>query len=147
MTPAPARALRVTDRVEIPADELIVRATRSGGPGGQHVNTSATRVELYWHLATSRALDDAMRERARARLGARVDGEGFVRVVASESRSQRQNRGAAERRLADLLRDALAVPKRRVATRPSAGAKERRLREKKKHGERKRLRRPLGPDE
>jgi ribosome-associated protein len=133
--------LRVTARVAIPRDELVARATRSGGPGGQHVNTSATRVELLWNVRQSRALNDAQRERVMERLATRLDAGGMLRVVASEHRSQRRNREAAEARLADLVRRALAVPRTRVPTRPSAAAKQRRLDDKRKRRERKRDRR------
>ena len=133
--------LRVNARVSIPRDELVVRASRSGGPGGQHVNTSATRVEVLWHPASSRSLGDDDRRRLAARLAPRLDGDGCVRVVASEHRSQRRNREAAEARLAELVRRALVVPKRRVATRTPRAAVERRLAEKKRRSEQKRLRR------
>jgi len=133
-------ALRVNARVAIPRDELVLRATRAGGPGGQHVNTSSTRIELSWSVARTRALTEPERARVLRALASRLDGEGVVRVVASESRSQRRNRDAAESRLADLVRRALVVPRTRVATRPPRAAAERRLAEKKRRGERKRLR-------
>ena len=140
-------ALRVNDRVLIPRDELTFRATRAGGPGGQHVNTSSTRIELTWNLNTSRALDDAQRERVRSRLGSRMDADGVVRVIARESRSQLRNREAAELRLTELLRRALRESRPRVATRPTKAAKERRLAEKRQRGEKKRTRRRPDPEE
>lgn len=133
--------LRVNNTIVIPRAELVVRATRSGGPGGQHVNTSSTRIELLWNPTTSGALTDAQRARLTAKLAARLDAEGFVRVVSSESRSQRQNREAAETRLAELVRKALVAPKKRIPTKPSRAAKERRLEAKRKRGEKKRDRR------
>jgi len=133
--------LRVNNTIVIPRAELVVRATRSGGPGGQHVNTSSTRIELLWNPTTSGALTDAQRARLTAKLAARLDAEGFVRVVSSESRSQRQNREAAEARLAEQVRKALVVPKKRIPTKPSRAAKERRLEAKRKRGEKKRDRR------
>jgi len=133
--------LRITARVAVPRDELVARASRSGGPGGQHVNTSATRVELLWNVRSTHALDDAQRERVMERLATRLDASGMLRVVASEYRSQRRNREAAEARLADLVRRALAVPRTRVPTRPSAAAKQRRLDNKRKRSKRKRDRR------
>jgi ribosome-associated protein len=136
----------VNGRVTLARDELDARATRSSGPGGQHVNRSATRVELLWRPSTSRSLGEADRARVVERLASRVDAAGFVRVVASEFRSQRQNRDAAEQRLAKLVRAALAVPKRRVPTRTPRVAVERRLAEKKLRSERKRLRRPSSED-
>ena len=135
------RLLQVNERLAIPRAELEFRASRSGGPGGQHVNTSSTRVELLWNVRASAALDDAQRTQLLERLASRVDGQGNVRVVASDSRSQRQNRERAEERLAALLRDALVVRKKRRPTKPSRAAKEERLSEKKKRGERKKNRR------
>ncbi|HEY7896609.1 MAG TPA: alternative ribosome rescue aminoacyl-tRNA hydrolase ArfB [Gemmatimonadaceae bacterium] len=137
-----SEGLRVSARVTIARDELVVRATRSGGPGGQHVNTSATRIEVLWSPSASHSLGEADRVRVATRLAARLDGSGFVRVVASEHRSQRQNREAAEARLADLVRRALVVPKRRVKTRTPRAAVERRLSDKKRRSEQKRDRRP-----
>lgn len=134
-------ALAVDARVAIPRSELEVRATRAGGPGGQHVNTSSTRIELRWNVRATRALDDARRDHVLARLASRLDGEGAVRVVASEFRSQRQNREAAEARLVELVRRALVVPKKRKPTKPSRAAKARRLDEKRKQSEKKRNRR------
>lgn len=134
-------ALKVNDELSIPASELEFRATRSGGPGGQHVNTSSTRIELLWNLRSSRTLSDEQRERLRQRLASRTDADGFVRVVSSEYRSQPRNREAAEARLAELLRRALVKPRKRIPTRPSRAAREARLEEKRKRGEKKRMRR------
>ncbi len=131
-------ALRVTDQLSIPRDELTVRASRAGGAGGQHVNTSSTRIEVVWGVASSRALDEVQRSRLLAKLASRLDADGRVRVVSSARRSQRQNLEAAEDRLAELVRRALAMPKRRVATRPTRGSVERRLDEKRRRAERKR---------
>lgn len=139
-------AIRVTQTVVIPRSELMVRATRSGGPGGQHVNTSSTRIEITWDIVRTRALSEDERARVVARLGARVSDEGTVRVVASDSRSQRQNRERAESRLSDLIRRALAVPKARKRTRVPRGAVEARLDEKRRLRERKRQRRWKGDE-
>jgi ribosome-associated protein len=136
--------LRITAELEIPRSELVARATRAGGPGGQHVNTSSTRVELVWNVRDSAALDEALRERLLARLARRLDASGAVRVVASATRSQRRNRDAAEARLVDLVQRALATPRKRIATRPSRAAKDARLTAKKRRGERKRQRRGDG---
>jgi ribosome-associated protein len=133
--------LAVNDRVRIPRVELEFRASRAGGPGGQHVNTSSTRVELRWNVLTTGALSDDARARVVDRLGNRVDADGAVRVVASEHRSQRQNREAAEARLADLVRRALVIPKTRKPTKPSRAAKRARLDDKKKHSDKKKRRR------
>lgn len=117
----------VNARVRIPRMELVVRATKSGGPGGQHVNTSSTRIELTWTPGTSVALDEAQRARVAAALASRLDGQGRLRIVSSEHRSQVQNREAAEVRLATLVRGALVVPKVRRATKPTAASKRARL--------------------
>ena len=138
----PDRAfLDVTASFAIPRAELQYRATRAGGPGGQHVNTSSTRIELLWDLPRSQAVTEEQRERIRAKLAARLDADGMVRVVASDRRSQQQNREAADERLVALVRHALHVPKRRKPTKPPKAAKERRLAEKRKRSERKRDRR------
>ncbi len=134
--------LVVNERVAIPRSELVYRASRSGGPGGQHVNTSSTRIELLWDFARSRALDDESRSRIAEKLAGRLDAEGKLRVVASDRRSQQQNREAADDRLAELIRRALVVPKARKKTKPSRAAKEKRLEEKRHRAERKRRRRP-----
>jgi len=134
-------SLPVTPEISIPRSELTYRATRSGGPGGQHVNTSSTRIELLWDLSNSQAVGDEQRERLRAKLAPRLDADGMVRVVASDHRSQRQNRMAADERLAALVRHALHVPKKRRKTKPPAAAKERRIKEKKLRSEKKRDRR------
>lgn len=133
--------VHVNGRITIPRDELEMRASRAGGPGGQHVNTSSTRVELRWNPLESRVLSDAERERLREKLGARLDGDGSLRVVARDYRSQHRNREAAEQRLAELVRAALVVPKVRRATRPSRAAREARLEEKKRTSRRKAERR------
>ena len=139
--PGSEDALRVDERVSIPRSELVFRASRAGGAGGQHVNTSSTRIELLWSPARSRALDDAQRARVVERLAARLDAEGNVRVVSSARRSQLQNREAAEERLVELVRHALAVPKRRKPTKPSRAAKEARLRAKHRRAQQKAERR------
>jgi ribosome-associated protein len=125
----------------IPRSELTYRASRAGGAGGQHVNTSSTRIELLWNVRTTQVLDEEARARIESKLASRIDGEGWIRVVSSARRSQGQNRVAAEERLIELLAAALVVRKRRKATKPSRGAKEARLAEKKKRGETKRQRR------
>ena len=134
-------ALAVTGTVSIPRTELQYRATRAGGAGGQHVNTSSTRIEVLWNVTTSQALDEGARARVTTKLASRLDGEGTLRVVSSARRSQVQNREAAEARLAELVRGALAVPRRRKATRPTRAAKEARLGDKRKRSETKRQRR------
>jgi ribosome-associated protein len=132
--------LSVTPEVAIPRAELEYKATRSGGPGGQHVNTSSTRIELLWDLPGSQAVTEEQRERLRHKLGPRLDSEGKVRVVASDQRSQAQNRHAADKRLVALVQHALHVPKKRKATKPTRAAKEKRLSEKKRNSDKKRNR-------
>lgn len=138
--------LALSETVLIPRSELSYRASRAGGAGGQHVNTSSTRIELLWNVWTTQALDEAARERVRTKLASRIDSEGWIRVVSSARRSQSQNRDAAEERLMELLKGALVVQKHRKKTKPSRGAKEARLTEKKKRGETKRQRRGDGVD-
>ena len=133
--------VRVNESVVIPRDELAARASRSGGAGGQHVNTSSTRIELVWNVAASRALTDEQRERVMQKLSSRLDGDRNLRVVASDRRSQRQNRESAEVRMADLVRKALVVPKTRRPTKPSRGAKQARLESKRRLSDKKRERR------
>jgi ribosome-associated protein len=130
----------VDDTHSIPRYELIVRATRSGGPGGQHVNTSSSRVEIQWNPAESSALTPDEKDRVTQRLASRLDTEGWIRVAASDTRSQRQNRLLAEQRLAGLVARALQVRKKRVKTAPTHASREERLRLKKLRGRRKRER-------
>jgi len=141
MTDDAVDGVRVNESVVIPRDELVARASRSGGAGGQHVNTSSTRVEIVWNVAASRALTDAQRERVMQKLSSRLDGERNLRVVASDRRSQRQNRETAEDRMADLVRQALVVPKKRRPTKPGRAAKQARLDSKRRLSEKKRERR------
>ena len=133
--------LRVNDAVVIPRDELTARASRSGGAGGQHVNTSSTRMEVLWNVRTSRVLTDDQRVRLEEKLASRLDGEGNLRVVASDTRSQLQNRERAETRLAEVVRSALVIPKKRRPTKPSRAAKQARLDAKRHISEKKRERR------
>jgi ribosome-associated protein len=136
--------LRVTARVSVPESELVERFSRSGGAGGQHVNTSDTRVELSYDVARSAALSETLRARALERLSSRLV-DGVLTVVASDRRSQRQNRDLARERLAETLREALKPPpKPRRPTKPRKGAVQARLDDKKRRGEVKRLRRDVG---
>ncbi len=133
--------LVVTPALTVPAAELRWRFSRSSGPGGQGVNTTDSRAELTWELGASAVLSPAMLERLRTALASRLTGDAVV-VVASEYRSQLRNRQAARLRLAALLRAALAPPPAaRRPTRPSAGARRRRLEDKRHRSEVKRLRR------
>jgi ribosome-associated protein len=137
--------LVLNDRVAIPEGELRWRFSRSSGPGGQSVNTADSRVELSFDVAGSPSLAWPYRDRALRRLADRLV-DGVVTVSAAENRSQLRNRESAQRKLASLLREAIAAPPpRRRPTRATAGSVRRRLDSKRKHGETKRLRRP--PDE
>jgi ribosome-associated protein len=127
--------------VEIPPSELSWRFSRSPGPGGQSVNTADSRVELSFDLAATATLPPVLKERALRVLASRLTG-GVITIAASEHRSQLRNRQAAATRLSALLTDATAPPPApRRATRPSRGAKERRLKAKRQRSEIKRLRR------
>jgi ribosome-associated protein len=133
--------VHVTSRVVIPETELDWRFSRSSGPGGQGVNTSDSRVELSYDVARSSALGPTLRARALDRLAGRLV-DGVLTVRASEHRSQLRNREAAEDRLANVLREALAPPPRpRRPTRPTRSATDARIAEKKRRGKVKRLRR------
>jgi ribosome-associated protein len=129
----------------IPAEELSWRFSRSPGPGGQSVNTTESRVELSYNLAGSNALPATLQERAMRTLAGRMH-DGVITVTSSENRSQLRNREAAAARLSALLTEATAPPpKARRPTRPSRAARERRLADKQRRSEIKRLRRP-GPE-
>ena len=130
-------SIRVTQRVAIPLAEVELRFSRSSGPGGQHANTSETRVEAVFDVEASRALTDAQKRRVVAKAGP------VLRAVAQDERSQLRNRELAIDRLAEQLRAALRVERRRVPTQPTAQSRERRLDEKRRRGETKRLRRSL----
>jgi ribosome-associated protein len=133
--------LRVTTSVSIPAEELTWRFSRSRGPGGQGVNTTDSRVELSWDLEASSALSPPLKQRAARRLGSRLT-SGVLTIAASEYRSQLRNRQAARDRLAVLVREAIAPPApARRATRPTLAARRRRMEDKRRRGDLKRLRR------
>jgi ribosome-associated protein len=127
--------------------ELSYRASRSGGPGGQHVNTSSTRVELWWDVAGSPSLDETLRARLLRRLATRLDREGRLRLVASTSRSQRRNREEATERLRTVVAAAVRERKPRRKTKVPRAAKERRIAEKRKRSEVKRRRGRVHGDE
>lgn len=129
--------IRVTAGVRIPLAELSFRATRSGGPGGQHVNTSSTRIELWWDATASPSLTEVQRERVVASLGGRLTEDGKLRIVSAETRSQSRNREAAIARFRAVLAGALAVRKARRPTKPTRASRERRLKEKRVRATRK----------
>ena len=134
----------VSDELAIPAAELRFRFSRSSGPGGQNVQRSATRVELLFDVANSPSLTDDQRARIRQRLAGYIDGAGELRIVSTATRSQLENRADAVARFRLLLAMALRRRKHRVPTKPSAGARERRLTEKKGRAEVKSTRRKVG---
>lgn len=134
---SPENLLAVNESLLIPRSELDVRVSRSSGAGGQHVNKTSSRVEIFWNLLSSRALNEEQRLLLRQKLASRLTSDGSVRVVASDMRSQSRNRELAENRLAELLRRALIVPKKRRATKPTQAAKEARLESKKRHSTKK----------
>jgi ribosome-associated protein len=138
--------LFVNHLLSIPRAELVVRATRSGGPGGQHVNTSSTRVEVLWNVVNSAALFEDQRVQLVGALRTRLSAAGDLRVVASDTRSQSRNRALAESRLAEIVRRGLIIKKARKKTRPTRSAVERRLAEKKLHSKRKHDRQDRGDD-
>ena len=129
-------SIPVTRSVSIPRSEVELRFSRSSGPGGQHAQKTDTRVEAFFDVEASSALTDAQKRRVIAKAGP------VVRAVAQDERSQWRNRELALERLAEALRQALRVQRRRRPTRPTKAAVERRLEEKRRRGDRKRLRRP-----
>jgi ribosome-associated protein len=128
--------LVVNDELSVPLAEIEFRASRSSGPGGQHANVTASRIEAVFDVEASSALTDEQRSRLRAKLGDRVS------AVAQDARSQARNRELALYRLREKLAAALVRPKKRRPTRPSRAAKERRLEQKRRTSQRKRQRRP-----
>lgn len=136
------RSIEITPELTISAGELRFQFARSGGPGGQHVNTSATSVELLFDVANSPSLSEEQRARVLSALKSYIDGRGILHLVASGSRSQSQNRAEVVARFQRLMRRALHVPRKRLPTRPGAVAKERRLRAKRRRSETKLRRRP-----
>ena len=139
--------LDISPDLRVPLAELEFRASRSGGPGGQHVNTSSTRVEVTWDVAGSPALSDEQRQRLLARLASRLDGTGRLRLVSSITRSQLRNREDVTERLREVVAQALVVPKARKRTRTPRAAKAARLENKRRRAARTRDRRPPRAEE
>jgi ribosome-associated protein len=133
--------LEITPDLHLPRAELEYRASRSGGPGGQHVNTSSTRIELWWDIASSPTLTSEQRHRLLARLAPKLDSNGRLRLVSSGSRSQLRNREDVTARFQTVIAAALAVPKKRRRTAPTRASKSARLAAKRRRGETKTRRR------
>jgi ribosome-associated protein len=130
-------SIRVSRSIAIPLSEIELRFSRSSGPGGQHANTSETRVEAVFDVSASSALSDAQKRRVTAKLGP------VVRAVAQDERSQSRNRELALERLADALSAGVRVERRRIPTKPGPEAERKRIEEKRRRSELKRLRRSL----
>jgi ribosome-associated protein len=131
-----SESIRVTRTVAVPPGEIELRTSRSSGPGGQHAQKSETRVEALFDVEASTALTEAQKRRVLAKTGP------VIRAVAQDERSQLRNKELAIERLVAALRDALHVERKRVPTKPTAAARAKRLDEKKRRGETKKLRRP-----
>jgi ribosome-associated protein len=137
----------VNSEVTIPRSELTYRATRAGGPGGQHVNTSSTKVELAWDVSGSPSVTDEQRARIAEKLATRIAEDGVLRLTSAGSRSQHQNKEDVTERFGKMIAQALHKPKPRRKTKPSRASKEARLKSKKKRAETKSRRGPISADE
>jgi ribosome-associated protein len=136
-------SLDITPDLRLPLSELDYQASRSGGPGGQHVNTSSTRIELWWDVARSPSLSEEQRAQLLERLRSRLDSSGRLRLVSSASRSQLRNREDVTERLRSVVASALTVRKKRKPTRPSRAAKAARLEAKRRRALTKERRQPV----
>lgn len=132
--------IQINRRFSVPRSELDLQATRSGGPGGQHANTTATRVQLRWDVKGSQSLTDRRRQLILSRLSNRIDSDGVLHLASSTHRSQHRNREDVVDRFAELVAGALRPRKKRKKTRPTRASKERRLKNKKHRGKKKKLR-------
>lgn len=139
--------IQINRRLSIPSSELEFRASRSGGPGGQHANTTATRVQLRWNVRESQSLSDRRRQLILSRLSNRIDQEGVLQLASDTHRSQHRNREEVTERFAEMVAQALRPRKTRKKTRPTRASKEKRLRNKKHRGRIKKLRGPVRRDE
>lgn len=128
--------------IELLLTELTFKATRSSGPGGQHVNKTASKVEVFYDLENSQALSDSEKDRIRRKLSSRISSDGIISLQCAETRSQHRNKTIVIERLIDLLKDNLKVAKPRRKTKPSKGSVERRLKSKKQHALKKSNRKP-----
>jgi ribosome-associated protein len=142
-----APILIVTSLVRIPVSELHFRTSRSSGPGGQNVNKLETRVELLFDIVRSPSLTDEQRERILLNLGSRIDGDGVLHISSQRSRSQWENKQGTIEKLVSLLREVLKVRRKRIKTAPTRSSNETRVQQKKKHSQKKKLRRVHVGDE
>lgn len=141
------QGLEVLPGLVVPEAELQIRRTRSSGPGGQNVNKVSTRVELFFNVAQSDVLSETQKQRVLQRLATRISKEGVLRVTAQAERTQARNEAQARSRLAELLAEALRVPRRRRATRPTRASTQRRVESKKQRaGIKQHRRRPTSDD-
>ena len=143
----PASHLHITSTVVIPLSELRFRTSRSSGPGGQNVNKVETRVELLFDVARSPSLNDEQKGLITAKLGTRVDADGVLHLSSQQSRSQWENKQGTIEKLVSLLREGLKVRKKRIRTAPTRSSNENRVHQKKKHSQKKKLRKVRLGDE
>jgi len=132
--------LYIKPGIIIPEHEFEITASRSGGPGGQHVNKTSSRITVRWQVDTTTAIPEHLKERIKQKLHTQISGDGFLIVHNSTSRSQQQNKEAALENLAQIIRAALHIPKKRIATKVSASKQEARLQKKAQRGSTKKLR-------
>jgi len=135
-----ASLLQITASVRVPVSELHFRTSRSSGPGGQNVNKLETRVELLFDVARSPSFSDEQRHRILQNLASRIDGDGVLHISSQRSRSQWENKQGTIEKLVSLLREALKVRRKRIKTAPTRGSNETRVQRKKKHSQKKKLR-------
>lgn len=135
-----ASILQITASVRVPVSELHFRTSRSSGPGGQNVNKLETRVELLFDVARSPSFSDEQRHRILQNLASRIDGDGVLHISSQRSRSQWENKQGTIEKLVSLLREALKVRRKRIKTAPTRGSNETRVQRKKKHSQKKKLR-------
>ena len=128
--------------IDLLITELTFKAVRSSGPGGQHVNKTASKVEVYFKLADSQALSENQKERIQRKLESRISSEGIISVQSSDTRSQHKNKALAIEKLIEMLQDSLKVSKVRRKTKPSRSAMEKRVKSKKQQALKKSLRKP-----